>query len=316
MTKLLLDEAPLMVIPSLAVSIGLNESIVLQQLHYLTVGKFGKIIEGRRFIYNTLEKWRDTYFPFWTVKTIQRTFKALEDAGYVIGLQEKSYYRQKLYAINYERLDAIRTNCPHPSGQIVHMEEDKLSTSIQREDYTKTTADANAPASAATIGVASISVMATNVANSASLESESESKVTVARLDVGENIFNLATKAKTAATVIRKWKLPAHLEDLCITFAEVFGIEADGPNKTLSNTKQTKGKWLRGATELAELNPTHAELIKARDIARANRYPIAHPGAAVNTITNLRQSARQTKPPVLTHPQPVTFREVTSHDDE
>lgn len=187
---------------------------------------------------------------------------------------------------------------------------------IQEETNQETKPDANAPARAAIIGVASLSVLGKDVANAASLESESEPKVTVARVDGVTDIFNHATKAKTPATVIRKWKLPAHLEDLCITFAEVFGIEADGPNKTLSNTKQTKGKWLRGATELAELNPTHAELIKARDIARANRYPIAHPGAAVNTITNLRQSARQTKPPVLTHPQPVTFREVTSHDDE
>ena len=36
-TKLLLDEYPLLVLPKLAEKIGLNESIVLQQIHYWNV---------------------------------------------------------------------------------------------------------------------------------------------------------------------------------------------------------------------------------------------------------------------------------------
>lgn len=250
----------------------------------------------------------------------QRTIKQLRGMG-VFELAAPHYGQREgmRYRIN---LNALPNKPPFQTGD-TQMSGGRVTQLCQGTGDTqmspKPSVTINQPLThtpTVTVGEASISVMATNVANAASLESESEPKVTVARLDAVTDLFNHATKPKTAATVIRKWKLPAHLEDLCITFAEVFGIEADGPNKTLSNTKQTKGKWLRGATELAELNPTHAELIKARDIARANRYPIAHPGAAVNTITNLRQSARQTKPPVLTHPQPVTFREVTSHDDE
>lgn len=34
MSKLLLDDEPLVILPKLAAAIGLNEAIILQQLHY------------------------------------------------------------------------------------------------------------------------------------------------------------------------------------------------------------------------------------------------------------------------------------------
>ena len=34
MSRLLIKESPVMIIPSLAVKIGLNEAVVLQQIHY------------------------------------------------------------------------------------------------------------------------------------------------------------------------------------------------------------------------------------------------------------------------------------------
>jgi hypothetical protein len=34
MSKLLLDEQPLLIMPKLATKIGLNESIIVQQIHY------------------------------------------------------------------------------------------------------------------------------------------------------------------------------------------------------------------------------------------------------------------------------------------
>ncbi len=39
MNNLLLDEHPLLVMPKLATLIGLNEAIVLQQVHYWLIGK-------------------------------------------------------------------------------------------------------------------------------------------------------------------------------------------------------------------------------------------------------------------------------------
>ena len=48
--NLILDERPLVVIPSLACAIGLNESMILQQLHYwLQRSKNNK--ENRKWVY-------------------------------------------------------------------------------------------------------------------------------------------------------------------------------------------------------------------------------------------------------------------------
>lgn len=270
MTKLLLDEAPLMVIPSLAVSIGLNESIVLQQLHYLTVGKFGKVIDGRRYIYNTLEKWRDGYFPFWSVKTIQRTFEALEKAGYIISTQERSYYRQKLYALDYEKVAAIRTNCPHPSGQIVHMEQDKLSTSIQREDYAKTTGAANA--APVVVGTTQQpTIMATEIVNSTAMEP---------KRDAVTDFFERAVKAKTHKDIINAWKGQQHLKDVCITLCDVTGLQV---------TKGDAGKWMKGAVALHELGATDEILRRVWDEATPrDRQFMTHPAAFTERVRGVK----------------------------
>jgi len=81
MSKLLFDEHPLVILPRLAVLIGLNEAIVLQQLHYWLSGdKFGKtygeVHDGRRWVYNTYEQWQEQ-FPFWSMMTVRRTLTSL-----------------------------------------------------------------------------------------------------------------------------------------------------------------------------------------------------------------------------------------------
>ena len=55
-SRLLITEPPLLVLPSLAIAIGLNEAIFLQQLHYW-LQQAGKERDGRRWIYNTYDEW-------------------------------------------------------------------------------------------------------------------------------------------------------------------------------------------------------------------------------------------------------------------
>ncbi len=74
-TQLLIDEPPLQVLPSLAARVGLNEAIVLQQLHYW-LGKSKNVRDDRRWVYNSIEDWREQ-FPFWSGSTIRRTFTSL-----------------------------------------------------------------------------------------------------------------------------------------------------------------------------------------------------------------------------------------------
>jgi len=105
---LLLQERPLIVLPQLACAVGLNEAIVLQQLHYWLV-EGGTEHEGRRWVYNSYEQWQVDNFPFWSLPTIRRVFGNLERDGLISSRVEYDRRfqgsRRKWYTINY---DAVR----------------------------------------------------------------------------------------------------------------------------------------------------------------------------------------------------------------
>jgi hypothetical protein len=102
-TNLLIDDEPLQVLPKLAVSMGLDEAIVIQQLHYWLNPrrKSGKVIGGRRWIYNTYKEWRETNFPFWSEIHIKRLFLNLEKSGVIVSCQpEGRMSRRKYYRLS------------------------------------------------------------------------------------------------------------------------------------------------------------------------------------------------------------------------
>lgn len=100
--KLLLDERPLFVLPQLAVAVGLEEAIIAQQLNYLLrESTNGKEIDGKRWIYNTYEEWRTNWFPFWSERTIQRTFLRMEALGWIETIQPDGVLsRRKYYTLS------------------------------------------------------------------------------------------------------------------------------------------------------------------------------------------------------------------------
>lgn len=74
--------------PSLAKMIGLHEAIVLQTIRFWCgQKKSGKVIEDERWIYNTLEQWREFSFPFWSTRTIGEIFRTLEKMGLIKSRQ-------------------------------------------------------------------------------------------------------------------------------------------------------------------------------------------------------------------------------------
>lgn len=102
-TNLLIDDEPLQVLPKLAVVMGLDEAIVIQQLHYWLnpKRKAGKVIDGRRWIYNTYKEWRETNFPFWKEIHIKRIFIQLEKMGVIVSCQpEGRMSRRKYYRLS------------------------------------------------------------------------------------------------------------------------------------------------------------------------------------------------------------------------
>jgi uncharacterized phage protein (TIGR02220 family) len=107
MSRLLIKESPVMIIPSLAVKIGLNEAVVLQQIHYwLGISKHQ--IEGRTWVYNTYEEWQKQ-IPFWSVSTIKRTILSLEMKGLLLSANFNAMKmdKTKWYSIDYEKLQEL-----------------------------------------------------------------------------------------------------------------------------------------------------------------------------------------------------------------
>jgi hypothetical protein len=106
-SKLLIDDHPLQVLPDLAVVVGLNEAIVLQQLHYW-IRRSTNTIDGQLWVYNTYEEWQ-TQFPFWSVSTIQRLFISLEKQGVIISEKHnvQRWDQRKWYRINYDALNGL-----------------------------------------------------------------------------------------------------------------------------------------------------------------------------------------------------------------
>lgn len=93
-------------LPSLAMEVGLNATILLQQLHFRSLIPTN-VRNGHKWVYKTYEEWKNEEFPFWSVDTIKRAIRRLENSGYIISTA--SYNRlemdeAKWYRINYTKL--------------------------------------------------------------------------------------------------------------------------------------------------------------------------------------------------------------------
>ncbi len=153
--SLLYSENPLVVNPELAEKIGLNEAIVLQQLHYWSQ-KSTIEHDGYVWVYNTIEQWREQ-FRFFSADTIKRTLKKLKEAGLVRveRLSKDKRDRTNYYAIDYKKLESlddarcIGADCTDGEGQIAPMSEGKLHRCINDKsfdrDYTEITTETTTP---------------------------------------------------------------------------------------------------------------------------------------------------------------------------
>lgn len=108
MSSLSQNSRPLLVLPDLAVEIGLNEAIVLNQVNYwLEKNKKtgNNLRDGRFWVYNSFPKWQEQ-FPWWSISTVKRIFSSLEEQGLLISgcYNRLKMDRTKWYTIDYEKL--------------------------------------------------------------------------------------------------------------------------------------------------------------------------------------------------------------------
>ena len=134
MSNLLIDDYPILVLPALASEIGLNEAIVLQQMHYW-LKKSNHNYDGRRWIYNSFPEWQK-HFPFWSVMTIKRAVYSLEKQNllYVGNYNKAKFDKTKWYSINYEKLEGMK----RPSYQNDTTNVSKRNDGVYQNDTTNT----------------------------------------------------------------------------------------------------------------------------------------------------------------------------------
>lgn len=112
--ELFIDKSKTLIINTdLALVLGdLNEAIVLNQLNYwLEINKKAdkNFIDDRYWVYNSYSDWKTNDFPYWSEKTIQRTFTRLESKGIVISANynKMAIDKTKWYTINTKKLQEL-----------------------------------------------------------------------------------------------------------------------------------------------------------------------------------------------------------------
>ncbi|HBC8081553.1 TPA: DnaD domain protein [Staphylococcus aureus] len=134
MNKLLIDDYPIQVLPKLAELIGLNEAIVLQQIHYWLNNSKHKY-DGKTWIFNSYPEWQKQ-FPFWSLITIKRTIYSLEKQNLLlIGNYNKAKFdKTKWYSINYQTIEGMI----RPSYQNDTTSVSKRDDGVYQKDTTNT----------------------------------------------------------------------------------------------------------------------------------------------------------------------------------
>lgn len=140
--RLLFNEEPITINRLAANVLGLNEAIVVQQIHYwLNINEKAKIniYDDKVWTYNTYDVWQKENFTFWSVRTLKSIFKKLEDKGILIkgNYNKKKYDRTLWITLNYNKLEELLlqyekdTECNHNSGE--NIENVEISTKCKND---------------------------------------------------------------------------------------------------------------------------------------------------------------------------------------
>ena len=112
--ELFIDKSKTLIVNTdLALVLGdLNEAIVLNQLNYwIEINKKAEknLVDGKYWVYNSYSDWRINNFPYWSEKTIQRTFTRLENKGVVLSANynKLAIDKTKWYTIDTEKLQEL-----------------------------------------------------------------------------------------------------------------------------------------------------------------------------------------------------------------
>lgn len=114
------DPHPMRIDRDLAKEIGLNESIMLLQLEYL-ISISNNEREGRIWTYQSLTGLRKDYFPWWSMMTISRTIRNLENKHLIIigNFNKLGYDRTQWFSLNEEGINSLHSVAIYQNGKCI-----------------------------------------------------------------------------------------------------------------------------------------------------------------------------------------------------
>lgn len=131
-TRLLISEPPLQVLPSLASAIGLNEALVLQQIHYYAQRQTDRDPDDI-WVRRTVEQWHQWPFKFWDTRTIRRVLQRLRERALIVAEADGGSFDKTLrYRVDYGALplgQVVPIDADISPGQIVPMLKDRRKES-------------------------------------------------------------------------------------------------------------------------------------------------------------------------------------------
>lgn len=111
MSNKLINERPLLVLPSLVLVVGMERAIALQQLHFIlhSDSRFVECRDSKVWVELSYAKWHKWSFPFWKPETIRKLFSRMRDDGLLIHQQFNlaSGDATSYVTIDYDKLKEI-----------------------------------------------------------------------------------------------------------------------------------------------------------------------------------------------------------------
>lgn len=117
-SPLLIEDNPLVISPKLAKLLhqlcphvnAAHAAMSLQQIHYWASKGMGKVIDGGRWIWNSIRQWQEDNFSWLSAWEIRKVFKALREVGLVKfeKFDRSNFDHTGYYRIDYERLKALQ----------------------------------------------------------------------------------------------------------------------------------------------------------------------------------------------------------------
>lgn len=151
----LLEEEPISFYPNAAVTFGVNEAIVLQQISfYMNINKKKHskrhFKQGRWWVFNTYKQWCEDHFPWLSERGLQGVILGLEKQGVLLSMQgvENTRDRRKWYSVDRKKVaelvqNAIQKRAMHDANYAPSHDAKNVSSETQNlyDENTESTSE-------------------------------------------------------------------------------------------------------------------------------------------------------------------------------